>query len=98
MIVQNHKITEYPELKEIHKDHQAQLLALHPQKSHHVPKNIVQMLLEFITLNASLSGEFDIFFLKSNICISAKILKKTVKGFLKSSKKWPLVYNFYKDI
>lgn len=39
---------EYAEFEGTHQNHRVQLLALQraPQKSHHVPESIVQMLLE----------------------------------------------------
>lgn len=39
----HHRITQYPELEETHKDHQVRLLALHraAQGFHHVPEHIV---------------------------------------------------------
>lgn len=40
-------IIEYAQLEETHKDHAVQLLSPgHPQESHHVPRSIVQSLLE----------------------------------------------------
>lgn len=42
------KIIKYPELEDIHKNHEVQLLSLHStsQKSNHTSENVVQMLLE----------------------------------------------------
>lgn len=42
------RLTEHAELEEIHRDHRVQVLVLHrtPKESHHVPKSVVQMLLE----------------------------------------------------
>lgn len=39
-----HRITEFPEMNETHKDHRVQHCTAQPQKSLHVSKSIVQML------------------------------------------------------
>lgn len=45
----NHRITEYPELERIHKDHWVKLVAPHraTQNSNLMPERIAQMVLEF---------------------------------------------------
>ena len=49
-----HKIIEYAELEGTHKDHQVQLLVSFRtlQESHHVPKSIVETLLELCQAGA----------------------------------------------
>lgn len=67
--VQNHKITEQPELKETHNDHQAQLL-------HRTPPKIKKCAWEWCP-DASWTHyiAWNLNLLKSSICISVKMLK-----------------------
>lgn len=51
-----------------------------------------------IVLNAALNGKLQMHLLKPNIYISVRLLKKNLKGFLKSSNMWCLNYNFNQEI